>query len=161
MARAVTKVILDGYVGKGIGEICGNKFDSPQQNHCAHFVSHVLDIQLGMLCGDMEYTTRHTGASIRCDELYNRLPSRGDWDDAPDNTDGLLMFVTLTNNMAGTLMGNAPRKHVGIVFSGCVYNFGNSGHAVRREPTVDAFKKRMGDAYGGMDKVSFFYAVPQ
>jgi hypothetical protein len=32
---------------------------------------------------------------------------------------------------------------------------------VRREPTVDAFKTRMGGAYGGMDKVSFFYAVPQ
>ena len=114
-----------------------------------------------MLCGDMEYKTRHTGASIRCDELYNRLPMRGDWASAPENTDGLLMFVTLTTNMAGTLMGNAPRKHVGIVFSGCVYNFGNSGHAVRREPTVDAFKTRMGGAYGGMDKVSFFYAVPQ
>ena len=37
MARAVTKVILDSYVGKGIGEICGNKFDSPQQNAFYHF----------------------------------------------------------------------------------------------------------------------------
>jgi hypothetical protein len=161
MTRTVTKAILDGYVGQGIGDICGNHFDSPEQNHCAHFVSHALEIQLGTLCGDMAYATRHTGATIRCDELYNRLPRRGDWANAPAATDGCLLFVTLTSNMVGTQMGNAPRKHVGIVFGGCVYNFGNSGHAVRREPTVDAFKSRMGHAYGGMDQVSFFYAVPQ
>ena len=82
MSRVVTKVILDGYVGQGIGQICGNHFDSPQQNHCAHFVAHALEIQLGMLCGDMEYKTKHTGASIRCDELYNRLAQRGPWDEA-------------------------------------------------------------------------------
>lgn len=43
------------------------------RNHCAHFVSHALGLQLGTLCGDMSWKTRHTGASIRCDELYSHL----------------------------------------------------------------------------------------
>lgn len=161
MARTVTKAILDAYVGKGIAELCLNNFSSAAQNHCAHFVSHALELQHGMLCGDMTRKTKGTGASIRCDELYNRLGSRGSWDDAPGQTDGILLFVTLSGNVSDTKMGNAPRKHVGIVFSGGVYNFGNTAHVVRCEPTVDAFKQRLGGSYGGMDKVGFFYAVPE
>ena len=52
---------LQGNVGKSIGQICNNGFNSPSQNHCAHFVSHVLGIQLGTLCGDMAFKTRKTG----------------------------------------------------------------------------------------------------
>lgn len=161
MPVPVTKVMLDDYVGKGIGQICPNHYDTTIENHCAHFVSHVLDLRYGTLCGDMTFAHRRTGASVRCDELYNALPRRGDWDAAPAATDGLLLFVTLRSNMAGTLMGKQSRKHVGIVFAGNVYNYGNTGQAVRREPTVDAFKTRMAHAYGGERLVSFFYAVPQ
>ncbi|WP_419809441.1 hypothetical protein [Sphingomonas sp.] len=161
MPRTVTQAILDDYVGKGVDNFCANGFTTAAQNHCAHFVSHALELQHGVLCGDMKYDTRHTGASMRCNELYNALTQRGAWADAPGIQDGLLLFVTLTSNVSGDTMGSAPKKHVGIVFGGKVYNFGNTAHVVRCEATVDAFKTRMGHAYGGMDKVSFFYAVPQ
>ena len=44
---------LQDYVGKSIDKICTNGFTSHSQNHCAHFVSHALGLQLGMLCGDV------------------------------------------------------------------------------------------------------------
>jgi hypothetical protein len=63
----ITAADLEAFVGQSIGQICTNGFAAASQNHCAHFVSHALGIKLGMLCGDMAFKTRHTGASIRCD----------------------------------------------------------------------------------------------
>lgn len=157
--NTVSAAILDAYVGKGMGEICANHFDSPSQNHCAHFVSHALGLQLGLLCGDMEYATRRTGASIRCDEVFNRLASRGPWASAPGVTDGLLCFVTNPGNVTNNVMANVPQKHVGIVWGGAVYNFGNTQHMVRKEPTVEAFRTRLDGVYRG--GVSLYFAQPQ
>lgn len=84
--QAQTTSNLQGYVGKSIGDICSNGFSSPNQNHCAHFVAHALKLKLGMLCGDMQFKTKGTGASIRCDEIFNRLTSKGPWEDRPKST---------------------------------------------------------------------------
>lgn len=69
--------ILLGHAGKSITDLCDNAFDSPLENHCAHYASHALGLQHGVLCGDMKHATRKTGASIRCNELYNGLLRRG------------------------------------------------------------------------------------
>lgn len=79
---------LQAYVGQSIGDICSNGFASNTQNHCAHFVSHAHNINLGLLCGDMAFKTKRTGASIRCDEIYNRLTLKGKWEDRPTISDG-------------------------------------------------------------------------
>ena len=76
--RPVSPAVLAWYYQKSMTEICENHYDTTAQNHCAHFVSHVLGLQLGMLCGDLT-GKRHTGASVRCNELYNRLLDRGPW----------------------------------------------------------------------------------
>lgn len=55
---------------KSMIEICENGCYPTDQNHCAHFVSHVLNLQFGTVCGDLA-GERHTGASVRCDELYS------------------------------------------------------------------------------------------
>lgn len=149
---------LQAYVGKPIGEVCKNGFSSPSQNHCAHFVSHALGIQLGMLCGDMAYKTRKSGASIRCDELYNRLSSTGPWASKPSQCDGLLIFVTSAKNVTNEIMTNSPQKHVGVHFGGTVFNFSNSQHKVIVDSTVEAFHAKFRSSYSGGD-VSLYFGV--
>ena len=151
---------LQAYVGKPIGKICSNGFNSTSQNHCAHFVSHVLGIKFGVLCGDMKFETRKTGASIRCDELYNRLSRRGLWQDRPQLADGILIFVLSAKYVSGNLMSNHPQKHVGVYHSGKVFNFSNSQGKVVVDLTVEAFHAKFKPIYSGGD-ISLFYGVPQ
>jgi hypothetical protein len=149
---------LQGYEGNSIADICTNKFSSSSQNHCAHFVSHAHGIQLGMLCGDMTFKTKKTGASIRCDELYNRLMRKGEWADRPALSDGLLIFVISARSVMNGVMLNVPQKHVGIHFGGKVFNFSNSQHKVISDASVDAFHSKFKNAYHG-DDISLFFGV--
>ena len=119
--KAVSPAILDARVGQSMSTICENHYDTVDQNHCAHFVSHMLGLKLGTLCGDMEWSTRGTGASVRCNELYNLLLKRGPWKEAPSPSEGLLVFVTSASNVKNNVMSAAPKKHVGIVSGGAVY----------------------------------------
>lgn len=157
---STTLTDLQNYVGKSIGDICGNGFSSSSQNHCAHFVSHVLEIQGGVLCGDMAWDTRKTGASIRCDEVYNRLSSKGKWEDRPAASDGLLIFVLSAANVVGGIMQNVPQKHVGIYFGGQVFNYSNSQQKVVADSSVEAFHGKFKTSYAGGD-ISLFYGVVQ
>lgn len=157
---AISLASLQGFVGKPISDICGNGFSSATQNHCAHFVSHALNIQLGMLCGDMSYKTRKTGASIRCDELYNRLTRKGKWDDRPERSDGLLVFVLSARNVVNGVMVGVPQKHVGILLGGKIYNFSNSKHKVVADPSIEAFHNKFKSSYAGGDISLFFGVAP-
>ena len=149
---------LHGYVGKSITDLCSNHYDTPSQSHCAHFVSHVLNIKLGTLCGDMAFKTRRTGASIRCNELFNLLNDRGRWEERQATVDGLLIFVTSAKNVVNNFMRDAPQKHVGIYYGGRVYNFSNGHHRVVVDPTVDEFHNKFKHVYRGGD-ISLFYGV--
>lgn len=155
---AISLNTLQESVGQGIEAICSNGFTSSSQNHCAHYVSHTLDIKLGMLCGDMKFETKKTGASIRCDELYNRLLLKGPWDNRPAASDGLLIFVLSARSVSGGVMLNVPQKHVGIHFGGKVYNFSNSQHKVVADASVEAFHAKFKKAYSGGD-ISLFYGL--
>ena len=154
----LTNVDLQKLVGKTISDICANKFASPAQNHCAHFVGHALGITLGVLCGDMKFETKRTGASIRCDELYNNLQQTGPWAKKPAKSDRLLIFVISSRHMTNGVMMNVPQKHVGIHFGGSVYNFSNAHHKVVVDTTVDAFHKKFKNLYHGGD-ISLYYGV--
>jgi hypothetical protein len=149
---------LDNFVGKSIGEICSNHFTDAHQNHCAHFVSHALGLKLGMLCGDVKFTTKHTGASIRCDELYNGLLNKGPWKDRPPGAGAVLIFVVSARNIRNGQMIATPQKHVGIFFHGAVYNFSNTHHKVVRDASVDAFHIKFKHLYHGGD-ISLYYGV--
>ena len=162
-------------LGKSIDDICSNGFTKVHaRNHCAHFVSHVLGIRFGELCGNLPNEknrgkggiTNGTGATIRCNELYNGLTSRGKWENRPAFADGLLIFVTPAGNVRallqdGTLgtMGTDERKHVGIYFSGRVYHYSNGGNRVIVDPTVERFHDKFKGQYGRKNNVSLFFAV--
>ncbi len=149
---------LLGYVGKSIGRICDNRFTSTAQSHCAHVVSHILDIQIATLCGDMYYKTRRTGATIRCDELYNGLFRRGPWGQRPTPENGLLIFCISASKFIGGKMINVRQKHVGVYHSGNVFNYSNAQQKVVADHSVDAFFKKLDSVYDG-DDISLFYGV--
>jgi hypothetical protein len=160
VAMAVCQSQLETYLGQSMADICPNHFSTPNQNHCAHFVSHAHDIQLGILCGDLAYETKNTGASIRCNELYNRLFLRGAWEERPYTKNGLLVFVTSARNVIGHFMTTAPQKHVGILCNRKVYNYSNSSQKVVADASVEDFHHRFKRAYRGNDISIFFGVVP-
>jgi hypothetical protein len=155
----VSRASLDKYVGKKIDSICTNAYTTSAQSHCAHFVGHALGIKLGILCGDMLYKTKRTGASIRCDELFNGLSNKGPWEDRPLPSDGLLIFVLSARYVRDGVMKNAAEKHVGIHFGGRVYNFSNTYHKVVVDLSVEQFHKKFQNNYSGGD-ISLYYGVP-
>jgi hypothetical protein len=150
---------LQGYAGKSIAQLCNNRFTSLSEFHCAHTVSHILDIQIATLCGDLYRNTRHTGATIRCDELYNGLVRKGPWEKKPTPDNGLLIFCTSARNVtAGGQMINVRQKHVGIYHSGMVFNYSNSHHKIVVDHSVEAFFNKLDAIYTAND-ISLFYGV--
>jgi hypothetical protein len=149
---------LQGYVGKSIGQICSNGYTTTSQFHCAHVVSHILDIRLATLCGDMYYNTRQTGATIRCDELYNGLLRKGPWDQRPTPENGLLIFCISASKFIGGRMISVREKHVGIYHSGLVFNYSNAHQKIVADRSVEAFFKKLDAAYDG-DDISLFFGV--
>ena len=160
---SITKSELDAWVGKPMGDLCQNNFTTPKENHCAHFVGHALGIQLGILCGDLgkKAITRHTGASLRCNELYNALQWTGPWDERPiHRADGMMIFVISARLIANNFMDRVPQKHVGIHFAGQVYHFSNSKHKVIVDPSVEAFHGKFKRVYRGGDISLYFGVAP-
>lgn len=152
---------LNAYVGKPISEICDKGYHPDSENHCAHFVSHALGIQIGTLCGDMNYATRHSGATLRVNELYNGLSSRGPWETRSSAATGLLIFVTdADRNMRNRLMGQNPQKHVGIWLMGSIWNYSNSHHAVVRDVSVETFHAKFKRTYHGKSISLYYGEVP-
>jgi hypothetical protein len=158
-AEASTK-----YAGHGMNEICENHFDTKGENHCAHFVSHALGIKFPVTCGDLKFSTKGSGATIRWDELFNQLNPRGLWDNRPTDGRPLLIFVTFERNVINNRMGSSPHKHVGIYINGPVYNFSNSRHVVIRSSSAEEFHQNVGGYYTKMHPnlgpIGLYYGVP-
>jgi len=152
--RVVPVAELDGYVGKNISAICslGYTSEAPHHNHCAHFVSHLLNLHFGHKCA------KH-GFSIRVDEVFNRCRYRGDWKNQPKIIIENLIFATQSTNMGhdGKMM-DGPNKHMGIWTDTFVYNYSTMNHQVLKE-TVPDFLTRLNGVYNpdGNNPVKLFY----
>jgi hypothetical protein len=145
---------LNALLGKSISQIC--PYHYVLGNQCAHFVSHVLGIQFGALC-----SIRQNGTSLRCDEIYNSLVVRGPWTQAPPGLaprNQILIFVITAHEvLAGNLMTNWPRKHVGIQLNGRVYNYSNTGGRVIVDASVSHFLSKFVKEYSRDTDVSLYY----
>lgn len=137
----ITKALLDAYIGNRVEDFCtmfGKTGD--EDNHCAHFVSHVLGFRLGELCNRMKFETRkdiENGRTIRVNDLFNNCPERGYWHEKPQDLQCCLIFSTIKGNV---VLGSEPlnigtnkRKHVGIFLKGVAYNYGNTKDRVRAD----------------------------
>jgi len=152
---AISDTELTATLGKNISQFCTTGFTNDSDNHCAHFVSHVLGIHFGYQCNGAA-NRPGTGASIRCDEVYNRVARRGPLGATrPEN--GWLIFATPRYNMRGNHMGNAPKKHVGIYCNDKVFNYKNDVDMVVAD-VLSHFHARLQEAYADTT-VTLYYAA--
>ena len=118
---ALSAATLNEYVGKTISEICSFGYTDDDDNHCAHFVSHVLTFEFGYTCKGGK-----GGRNVRVKETFERCPQVGVWADR--NTESCLVFVTKASNVnvKTKVMSNVPRKHIGIYVNGAIWHYSNS-----------------------------------
>lgn len=124
-----SKQTLDATIGKHISNFCANGYTSDTTNHCAHFVSHVLNLQFGITCRDLTNGASDP-ASLRVHEIFANCRQVGAWDDLPVPLTWGLIFVTNPANvdLENKRMQNVANKHVGIFFgpSRTVYQYKNA-----------------------------------
>lgn len=152
----LTQHQIAGYLGKSIGDVCQNGYTSLHDNHCAHFVSHVLGYHFGMTCQTMG-SGKGPAATLRVQELFARCKSVGAWSLRPASLRGCLVFMTRAANvnLAGRSMANVPRKHVGIFLDGFVWHYSNSQQKVVKE-----LPARFAQHYPSPDNAMFFGTLP-
>jgi hypothetical protein len=152
----ITQAQLTGYLGKSIGEICPNAYASTHDNHCAHFVSHVLGYHFGATCQVMG-NGKALGASLRVQDLFVRCRSVGAWSLRPTALKPCLVFITRAGNvnLSAKTMANVPRKHVGIFADGFIWHYSNSQQKVVRQTPA-----QFAQHYPSPDNAMFFGALP-
>jgi len=150
----VTK--LNAHLGKSITTICPNGFTSTHENHCAHFISHVLGYSFGANCRMMAGGSS-PGANIRVQEVFARCPRVGKWVDRPVELNQCLVFITKASNVkvASKTMTNVPKKHIGIYSNGMIWHYSNSQQKVV-SVTPEAFSHH----YPGSGFALFFGTFP-
>ncbi len=149
---------LESIVGLPIENICKNKFHDHNENHCAHFVSHIIEFEKSYNCKQYK-GGNNKGANIRVHEVFESCPLVGNIGDVPSGTD-YLVFVTEENNVdvPNKKMGNIPQKHIGIFSSGFIYHYSNTEEKVckwTKTKFLDTFQK----LYKGNQKL-FFGLIP-
>jgi hypothetical protein len=154
--QPVTRDALDGYLGKNISELCPNRYTSAADNHCAHFVSHVLGFRFGLTCGNMGHGPGPS-ANIRVRELFPKCPMVGNWSTKPVVLIYCLVFITNANNvnLQTKTMVNVSRKHVGIYYNGTIWHYSNSRRQVVSQ-TPEAFSKH----YPAPNNAMFYGTMP-
>jgi hypothetical protein len=155
-ARMITAATLDNLLGREITTICEVGYENRNDNHCAHFVSHVLGYQFGFTCRGMVAGTG-TPATIRVQELFSRCPSVGKWESRPPELNTCLVFITKGSNVdvQARTMVNVPRKHVGIFIGGSIWHYSNS-----RDKVVKQTPQEFSRHYAPPDNAMFFGALP-
>ena len=149
---------LDNALGKSIDDICPNNFHDHASNHCAHFVSHILDLDFTFNCKEFQ-GGGHPGANIRVHEVFSRCPLVGKFADRPADRE-MLVFVTRHDvvDLANKKMQNIPQKHIGILVGGHIYNYSNTQEKVVKA-TPTAFLNQFESIYAGTQAL-FFGTVP-
>ena len=149
---------LQDYLGQHIRDICPIGYANDSDNHCAHFVSHVLGYQFGATCRTMK-RGQGTPGSIRVHEVFARCVDVGRWDALPVPLFWGLVFITNASNVTlGTqTMSNVPRKHIGIFYGGArtIYHYSNSRHQV-----VSQTPQQFSNHYPAPDNAMFWGGAP-
>lgn len=129
---------LNTYLGLDIKDICSNSYHDASENHCAHFVSHVLGLHFGYTCREMVQSGKRLapGANVRVHEVFAACPNVEELRECPLHG-AALIFVSAPSNFrmlgssvfpgaAPVQMLNVPNKHIGFLVSGRVYHYSNS-----------------------------------
>jgi hypothetical protein len=143
-------------LGKDIREICPNRFHDENQNHCAHYVSHIANIGFSFNCVEFKGGIGEP-ANVRVHEIFAQCPKVGRWTDA-NETRQQLIFVTRADvvDLPRKKMQNIPQKHIGILSNGYVYHYSNTADKVIKQTPRD-FLDRFQNAYSGHQELFFGY----
>jgi len=152
----ITEHQLSAFLGKSIAEICPNGFTTDAHNHAAHFVGHALGYTFGATC-HLIGSRNGAAATLRTQEIFRACPKVGVWSLRPSTLSTALVFITrATNvNLAGKVMANVPRKHIGIFVGGQVWHYSNSQHKVVKQTAA-----RFSLHYPAPDNAMFYGALP-
>jgi len=138
--RIPTAAEMDAYVNQHISQVCGCSFHNNNDNHCAHFVCHVTELNFGLTCFGMSGAgSQATSANIRVQEVFPRCRRVGAWADKPADLRNGFIFVTKTSNvnLVNKTIANVPKKHIGIFIEEDVWQYKNAvRHVVKQTPTV-------------------------
>jgi len=130
-------------LNKHISTICAFSIGTKnRENHCAHFVSHIMSYEFkGVTCKNFTWKDKQKkdkGATIRVNDLFKKIRRKGLFSNKPHTLSECLIFVTVSINIkinGGVFtMGNHPRKHIGILHKGKVWNYSNSRNKVVADP---------------------------
>jgi hypothetical protein len=150
---------LSNWVGHHMRDICPRGAASDADNHCAHFVCHVLGYNFGATCRVLAAHSSGQSASIRVQELFANCLQVGPWDELPTPLYWGLVFITNPRNVdldAQTIV-NVPRKHVGIFIGGdrTIYQYRNRSRKVVKQ-TPEVFSQH----YPAPDNAMFWGSAP-
>ncbi len=152
-------------LGMNIGKICQFSIaKNNSENHCAHYVSHIMGYELaGATCKNATWGDKQKppkGATIRVNDLFSASPVTDLFVNKPAALTECLIFVTLSSNLKKvgcTLeMGTHPKKHVGILVEGKVWNYSNTHNKVVADiPAL--FQSKFSNAYKTTGATVEFY----
>lgn len=154
---------LTDYLGKKIDQICPFSLGKDNsQNHCAHFVSHVMEYDgFAVTCKNQTNADKllpGKGAAIRVDEIFNVLSEAGSWTDRSLGLRSCLIFATNSGNMKPNgEMNNGKKKHVGIFLDGVVWHYSNTRDGVVKDPEKVFITKFKYNYITAGQTVEFFY----
>jgi hypothetical protein len=142
--------LLNEYIGKSIVDICSYGYTDASENHCAHFVSHVLQLEFGYRCKG-----RKEGRNIRVKEIFEQCPVVGSWDNRP--AAACLVFVTKASNvnLKQKIMTNVPKKHMGIHCNGTIWHYSNT-----RDKVITQTPAEFINHYKGQTNALFYGSFP-
>ncbi|MEX2560243.1 MAG: hypothetical protein WD403_10035 [Pirellulales bacterium] len=131
----LTETLLNGYLGKHISQICPNAFHADSENHCAHFVSHVLNLSFGMTCGHLVAGSQRKGpaGNVRVQELFAQCPNARELDVCPQYMEALIFVSAPRNFQTGgsrPVLANVQNKHIGLFLNGQIWHYSNSRRQV-------------------------------
>lgn len=158
---------LEQATDKHISHFCtGTLGSQDDRNHCAHFVSHIMEYDLpgSATCKNFSFEDKKNvkvGAMIRVNEVFNKLEKVAELANKPAQVLSCLVFVTLSGNVtkkgAKLEMGEHRKKHIGILYKGKVWNYSNSKDKVVAD-TLDIFKAKYTHSYmTSGNTVNFYY----
>lgn len=137
-----TRLLMKSYEGRSIGEICANGYSDTGQghNHCAHFVSHVMDYRFGRTCERMvaRINRQVPGVTRSVKEIFLRSANKAILTDCTTFPKPCLLFVTPGSNIRerqGELrMGGSMTRHMGIAVGSQVWHYSNRQRKVKVQP---------------------------
>ncbi len=129
----LSNTLLNSYQGKPIDDICMNGYTDHDGNHCAHFVSHVLNLDFGATCRNLVVSNKRVaeGANVRVHEIFGRCSRVHEFISCPTLVSGLI-FVSEHINFRGTptRLRNIPKKHIGLIYNGSIWHYSNTRNQV-------------------------------